>query len=67
MPPGIPVATMAVDGAKNAGLFAAKILAINNTSIANSLQKYTRQLEEVVLEKATQLEREGYQKYLSKK
>jgi 5-(carboxyamino)imidazole ribonucleotide mutase len=67
MPPGIPVATMAVDGAKNAGLFAAKILAINNTIIANSLQKYTRQLEEVVLEKATQLEREGYQKYLSKK
>jgi 5-(carboxyamino)imidazole ribonucleotide mutase len=67
MPPGIPVATMAVDGAKNAGLFAAKILAINNTNIANSLQKYTRQLEEVVLEKATQLEREGYQKYLSKK
>jgi 5-(carboxyamino)imidazole ribonucleotide mutase len=67
MPPGVPVATMAIDGAKNAGLFAAKILAINNSNISNNLNKYARELEETVLEKATQLEREGYQKYLKKK
>ena len=67
MPPGIPVATMSIDGAKNAGLFAAKILAINDSKIANNLKKYSSKLEEVVLEKATQLERDGYQKYLSRK
>jgi 5-(carboxyamino)imidazole ribonucleotide mutase len=67
MPPGVPVATMSIDGAKNAGLFAAKILAINNSKIASNLAKYSSKLEEVVLEKATQLERDGYQKYLSRK
>jgi 5-(carboxyamino)imidazole ribonucleotide mutase len=67
MPPGVPVATMSIDGAKNAGLFAAKILAINDSKIANNLKKYSSKLEEVVLEKATQLERDGYQKYLSRK
>jgi 5-(carboxyamino)imidazole ribonucleotide mutase len=67
MPPGIPVAAMAIDGAKNAGIFAAKILAINNSNIANNLNKYSRKLEENVLEKATQLEHDGYQKYLNRK
>jgi 5-(carboxyamino)imidazole ribonucleotide mutase len=67
MPPGVPVATMSIDGAKNAGLFAAKILAINDSKIANNLKKFSSKLEEVVLEKATQLERDGYQKYLSRK
>jgi 5-(carboxyamino)imidazole ribonucleotide mutase len=67
MPPGVPVATMSIDGAKNAGLFAAKILAINNSKIASNLAKYSSKLEEVVLEKATQLERDGYQKYLNRK
>jgi 5-(carboxyamino)imidazole ribonucleotide mutase len=67
MPPGVPVATMSIDGAKNAGLFAAKILAINNSKIASNLSKFSSKLEEVVLEKATQLERDGYQKYLSRK
>jgi 5-(carboxyamino)imidazole ribonucleotide mutase len=67
MPPGVPVATMSIDGSKNAGIFAAKILAVNNSKIANNLKKYTSKLEEVVLEKATQLERDGYQKYLSRK
>lgn len=67
MPPGIPVATMAIDGAKNAGLFAAKILALSDSNIANRLLKFTKKLEEVVLEKATQLEHDGFQKYLSRK
>jgi 5-(carboxyamino)imidazole ribonucleotide mutase len=67
MPPGIPVATMAIDGAKNAGIFAAKIIAINNSNIANNLNKYSKKLEENVLEKATQLEQDGYQKYLNRK
>ena len=38
MPPGIPVATVAVDGAKNAGYLAAQIIALNNSSVAEALK-----------------------------
>ncbi len=48
MPPGIPVATMAVDGAKNAALFAASILALSDESLAAKLEEFrTRQAEAV--------------------
>ncbi len=40
MPAGIPVATMAINGAKNAALFAIQILAIANGDLANSLVQY---------------------------
>ena len=40
MPPGIPVATMAVNGAKNAALFAIEIFAISNQSIKRKLLDY---------------------------
>jgi 5-(carboxyamino)imidazole ribonucleotide mutase len=64
MPPGIPVATMAINGAKNAGLMAAKILASSNGDVLVRLMKYTENLEAQVLEKAEKLEREGYKVYL---
>ncbi|MDI1234304.1 MAG: 5-(carboxyamino)imidazole ribonucleotide mutase [bacterium] len=67
MPPGIPVGTMAINGAKNAGLFAAKILAISNPSIQNAIAKYSKNLELTVLGKANDLESKGYQKYLNQK
>ncbi len=67
MPPGIPVATMAIDGAKNAGLFAAKIIALSNPDVANKLQKFNKTLEESVLEKALELEQSGFEKYLNKR
>ena len=38
MPPGIPVATVAVDGAKNAGYLAAQIIALNDSSVAEALK-----------------------------
>lgn len=66
MPPGIPVATMAIDGARNAGLFAAKIVAVSKPEIWASLSKYMKRMEEQVLEKASELESQGYNKYLSK-
>jgi 5-(carboxyamino)imidazole ribonucleotide mutase len=40
MPGGVPVASMAIDGAKNAGLFAASILALSDDEIASRLEKY---------------------------
>lgn len=66
MPPGIPVATMAIDGARNAGLFAAKIIALMKPEVASALAKFTKSMEQQVLEKASDLESKGYQKYLNK-
>lgn len=65
MPPGIPVATMAINGAKNAGLFAAKIIATANADVHKAMVRYMKNLEQQVLEKARNLESKGYQKYLS--
>ena len=66
MPPGIPVGTMAINGAKNAGLFAAKILAISNPQVMEAMSAYMKNLGEIVMEKALDLESKGFQKYLDK-
>lgn len=66
MPPGIPVGTMAIDGAKNAGLFAAKIVALTKPEVWKELNKFTKIMEETVLEKASDLEVKGFKKYLDK-
>jgi len=65
MPPGIPVATVAINGASNAALLAAKILAISDAALAQKLKDYSFQLEEMVTEKAKKLENIGFEKYLS--
>ena len=52
MPSGIPVATMAIDGAKNAALFAIAILALSDPELARKLEEYrTRQTEKVLATK----------------
>jgi 5-(carboxyamino)imidazole ribonucleotide mutase len=51
MPPGIPVATMAIDGAQNAALFAAQILATGNSELATALKAQREKMAERVLEK----------------
>ncbi len=50
MPGGIPVATMAIDGAKNAGLFAAQILALQSPEIADRLEAFRKAQTQKVLE-----------------
>ncbi len=65
MPPGIPVATVAINGALNAGLLAAKILAVSDWNLAEKVEAYSRGLKEMVEKKAEKLETIGYQKYLS--
>ncbi|MGH9165604.1 MAG: AIR carboxylase family protein, partial [Acidimicrobiales bacterium] len=40
MPPGIPVATLAIDGAKNAGILAAEILAVTDEALAQRLAEF---------------------------
>ncbi len=57
MPGGVPVATMAIGkaGAKNAGIFAAEILAVSNPSLRKKLQKNREDMEQQVVEKDKKL------------
>ncbi len=50
MPSGIPVATMAINGAKNAGLFAAQILALQSDEINKKLEEFRRKQTQKVLD-----------------
>ncbi|WP_051138694.1 5-(carboxyamino)imidazole ribonucleotide mutase [Agromyces italicus] len=55
MPGGIPVATMAIGGAKNAGLYAARVLGASDPAIAEALERYARDLAALVEEKNERL------------
>ncbi len=65
MPGGIPVATVAINGAKNAGLLAVRMLAAFDSRLAEKLQSYMKELEVSVLDKAKKLENIGYEEYLN--
>lgn len=58
MPNGVPVATVALNAAKNAGILAAEILGTNNEKIAKRLKKYKSGLKEEVEKKAEKLSTE---------
>lgn len=64
MPAGIPVATVAINGAKNAGILAARILGSGNKDVRDRLVNYMESLKTSVLEKAQTLEEKGYKDYL---
>jgi 5-(carboxyamino)imidazole ribonucleotide mutase len=64
MPPGIPVATVAINGAKNAGILAASILAVSDEDIAEKLETYKENLNELIKIKTENLENIGYNDYL---
>ncbi len=67
MPPGVPVATVAIDGAKNAALLAAKILAVSDEALLKKLQDFTAEQKEAVKAKAAKLDQVGYEAYLASK
>ncbi len=67
MPPGIPVAAVAVNGAKNAGILAASIIGVSNKKILKKVYDYKNSLEKEVLRKVQKLEKIGFQKYLDEK
>jgi 5-(carboxyamino)imidazole ribonucleotide mutase len=56
MPNGIPVATVAINGAKNAGILAAKILGATNMELQQKLTDYMESMKEAVLEGAKKVE-----------
>lgn len=67
MPPGVPVATVAVNGAKNAGLLAAQILALGDTRLAARVAAFKKTMEKHVLVNVQKLKTMGVQKFLSSK
>ncbi|MGQ9659281.1 MAG: 5-(carboxyamino)imidazole ribonucleotide mutase [Thermochromatium sp.] len=58
MPAGVPVATMAIDGARNAGILAAQILGSADAALLERVAQYKRDLESMVLGKVALLEGE---------
>lgn len=64
MPSGIPVATVAIGGGQNAGILAAKILAVSDAALLERLKKYSESLKESVQEKDAKLQEVGYKTYL---
>ncbi len=57
MPSGVPVATVALNGAKNAGLLAVQILSVKEKSLREKIQKFKEKLNNDVLEKVKKLEK----------
>ncbi len=60
MPYGVPVATVALNGAKNAGILAAQILALHDTSIAAKLEAYKEYQDDIVMESVKNLKSLGF-------
>ena len=63
MPPGVPVATVAIDGGMNAAIMAAKILAVSDAELLEKLKAYTVEMKEAVQAKAARLDEVGYEAY----
>lgn len=64
MPPGIPVATVAIDGGANAAILAARILAISDPNLLLRLKEYSKEMKETVQKKADKLEKLGHSEYI---
>ncbi len=67
MPPGIPVATVAIDGGMNAAILAAKILAVSDDEILGKLKAYSEEMKNTVQAKSDRLKEVGYEEYLKEK
>lgn len=59
MPGGVPVATVAINGAKNAGILAAQIIGAGDAAVLDRVARYKAELEAMVLTKAAKLEAEA--------
>lgn len=63
MPSGIPVATVAIGGGKNAGILAAKILAVSDPELLAKLEAYLEKQKKAVMDKDAHLQDAGYRNY----
>ena len=64
MPPGVPVATVAIDGGVNAAILAARILATSDPELLGRLKAYSQEMKETVQAKAEKLDQLGHKEYL---
>ena len=64
MPAGIPVATVAINGAKNAAILAAKIISVREPEVRQKIKDFAEGLKDEVLAKKTKIEKVGYKTYL---
>ena len=67
MPSGIPCATVAINGGKNAGILAAKILAVSDPELLGKLEAFTEEMKNEVVAKDAKLQEIGYEQYLKEK
>ena len=65
MPSGIPVSTVAINGGANAGILAAKMLAVSDSELLEKVKAYAESLKGDVVKKAEKLESIGYKEYLA--
>lgn len=63
MPSGIPVATVAINGAKNAAILAAQIIGTSNVDIQNKITDFKAGMKDGVMKKDERLQDLGYEKY----
>lgn len=63
MPSGIPVATVAIDGAKNAAILASQIIGVSNKEIQHKITEYKSSLKDAVIKKDTKLQEVGFENF----
>lgn len=64
MPAGVPVATMALNGARNAGILAAQIVAAHDAVVMQRVREFKERLREKVIDDAKDLEAGGWREFL---
>jgi len=67
MPRGIPVATVAVDGAHNAAVLAAQVIGVKDPEVRKKVEEYKKELGTKVKKRNEELQQVGYRQYLQKK
>mgnify|MGYP001166492028 FL=1 len=66
MPAGVPVATVAINGSKNAGLLAAQIVALNDNAVHQKLKAYRKDIHKAVSTKNENLKAKGINHFLGR-
>jgi 5-(carboxyamino)imidazole ribonucleotide mutase len=61
MPNGVPVATVALNAAKNAGILAAEIIGTSDEAVSKKVSAYKNSLNSEVIEKVEKMKREGWE------
>ncbi len=67
MPPGIPVATVGINGAKNAGILAAQIIGTGDPEVRAKVKAYKEKMAKDIVAKDAELQEKGFKKYLEEK